>query len=354
MDSVQVHWRNVSTTGLGLMLCLGSCRSADRKSDDQMALAPSFVQTMRREAEAMRPHVTTPIGRSFLDATADLPAIAPRTLYRSADKTTYWTDAEFDELPEDARRDLEKIDGTEEFYYTTKYGTPVSYARPIDLLGAAGFESAAGKKILDFGYGTIGQLRMIAGMGAEAVGVDVDPLLPKLYSRAEDQGWVFGRSGRTGSVRIVHGRFPAEENAAQAVGGGYDLILSKNTLKNGYLHPSRPVDKRRLIDLGVDEETFVKTLNKILKPGGRVMIYNLCPAPSPADQPYKPWADGTCPFPRSMWESAGFRVIAFDVQDNEAARAMGQAMGWDQGESAMDLENDLFAWYTLVEKPQRP
>jgi hypothetical protein len=51
-----------------------------------------------------------------------------------------------------------------------------------------------------------------------------------------------------------------------------------------------------------------------------------------------------------MWEAAGFRVIEFDRDDSPAARAMGHALGWDQGNGAMDLEKDLFATYTLVRR----
>jgi hypothetical protein len=29
---------------------------------------------------------------------------------------------------------------------------------------------------------------------------------------------------------------------------------------------------------------------------------------------------------------------------------MAHALGWDEGDQPMDLEKDLFAWYTLVEK----
>ena len=53
-----------------------------------------------------------------------------------------------------------------------------------------------------------------------------------------------------------------------------------------------------------------------LKPGGRVLIYNICPAPSLPGQPYKSWAEA-CPFDRAVWESAGFRVVAFDRDDSE-------------------------------------
>ena len=33
---------------------------------------------------------------------------------------------------------------------------------------------------------------------------------------------------------------------------------------------------------------------------------------------------------------------------------MGKALGWDQGAGAMDLDNDTFAHYTLLEKPSSP
>jgi hypothetical protein len=47
-------------------------------------------------------------------------------------------------------------------------------------------------------------------------------------------------------------------------------------------------------------------------------------------------------------------VIAFDMDDSAAARAMGKALGWDKGESASDLETNLFAHYTLLERPVGP
>ena len=51
-------------------------------------------------------------------------------------------------------------------------------------------------------------------------------------------------------------------------------------------------------------------------------------------------------------EAAGFRVIEFDRNDDQAARTMGHLLGWDQGDGGMDLEHDLFAWYTLVQRPK--
>ena len=159
-------------------------------------------------------------------------------------------------------------------------------------------------------------------------------------------------AGATGSVTLVHGRYPAEAKAVAAVGTGYDLFISKNTLKNGYIHPAEPVDPRRLVHLGVDDTTFVRTLYRIVKPGGRALIYNLCPAPAPPGKPYIPWADGRSPVLQGAVEVRGFRVVDFDRDDSRAAREMAHALGWDQGPNPMDLEKDLFGIYTLVERPR--
>ena len=49
----------------------------------------------------------------------------------------------------------------------------------------------------------------------------------------------------------------------------------------------------------------------------------------------------------------GFRVRDYDRSDTPAARSLGRALGWDRpdlGARAMDLESNLFALYTLVER----
>ena len=55
-----------------------------------------------------------------------------------------------------------------------------------------------------------------------------------------------------------------------------------------------------------------------------------------------------------VWVAAGFRIVAFDRDDSDAIRRLAHALGWDRGESAMDLKNDLFAKYSLMEKPAHP
>ena len=279
--------------------------------------------------------------------------MAPRTLYRDEANGSYLNETAARSLTEDARRKRKLVRVDETLYYNTKYGSPLAYARPLDLLGQSGVEetSCGHEEYFDFGYGTVGHLRLLACLGADVTGVDVDPIFPVLYGEPGDQGVVNNPNGRDGRIRLINGRFSADPAIQSAVGDQYDLILSKNTLKRGYVHPERPVEPRRLLNLGVEDAVFVKAFFGALKPSGRVLIYNICPAPSRADEPYKNWADGRCPFARNVWESAGFRVVAFDRDDSETIRKFAHALGWDRGESPIDLKNDLFAQYSILEKP---
>jgi len=309
------------------------------------AAKPSRLERFREEVAALQPLVTHDLTRRFLAATSELPRVTTRTIHRDSARTRAWSAREYAALPDSQRTRLVARELDEAFYYDTRYGTPLAYARVLEILAADGVGDVSGKRIADFGCGTLGHLRLLASLGADCTGIDVDPLLPALYSEPGDQGAV----GR-GRVRLVTGQWPATEAVTREVGGRYDLFLSKNTLKNGYLHPAEQVDPRMLVHLGVSDSAYVAALARTVKKGGRVLIYNLCPAPAAPGKPYIPWADGRCPFPRESWESAGFRVVAFDQDDGEAARAMAHALGWDSGANAMDLHKDLFAHYSLFVK----
>ncbi len=338
---------------IGLALTLGT-PAVTQEQKPAADASPSALRQIRSGAGELELLFKTPLVKAFLRATVALPPVKPRRIFHDASRTSYYTEAEAARLTEEQRASLETLELDETFYYNTKYGTPLAYSRPLDLLARSGLDKVAGKKVLDFGYGGIGHLRLLASLGAEVVGVEVDPLLRALYSEPEDHGRIEGYRARSGSITLVHGQFPATEEVRTAVGGGFDVILSKNVLKNGYIHPAEEVDPKRLVHLGVDDGTFVKALHGILNPGGLVMIYNLCPAPAPPGEPYIPWADGRSPFSADLWESAGFEVLAIDVDDSRVARGMARALGWDQGEHPMNPEKDLFGIYTLVKKATNP
>jgi hypothetical protein len=217
-------------------------RAATPAPDDTSAVAE-----LQREAQSLAPLATTQLGRRFLAGTDALPHVAPRTVFYDSTRTRYWSASEAQALPPAVRDSMLTRTLDESFYYTTRYGSPLAYLRPLELLAATrDFGDVAGRKIVDFGYGTIGHLRLLAGLGAEMVGIEVDPLLRALYREPGDQGRI-GSGEKAGWVRLVHGQFPGGPGILGAVGGNVDIFLSKNTLKNGYLHPAEKVDPRRLV-----------------------------------------------------------------------------------------------------------
>jgi len=311
------------------------------------------VGAIRSEARAVAPLAHSALARSFLRAADALPHIATRIVYVDSSRAHAWTEAEAAALPDTTRARLIRRELDEQFYYNTRYGSPLAYTRPLEILAEHGVTSIEGLKLMDFGYGTIGHLRMLASLGADVVGVEVDPLLRALYSGRGDFGTIPpARGGRwsAGQLRLVDGRWPADAAAFAAAGGGFDVVISKNTLKRGYIHPEREVNPRMLVHLGVDDSAYVAALASVVKKGGWVLIYNLSPALSKPDQPYLPWSDGRCPFARDLLERAGFEVVLYDFDDGEAARAQGHALGWDAGPKPMDLANDLFAHATLLRR----
>ncbi len=309
------------------------------------------VMEIHEQARRLRRFIKEDWPRRFLKMARSLPDIGQRTLYYDTAKREVYSEAEAESLDAELREKLTKHTRDGAFYYKSKHGTPLAYSRAFDVLAAEGFEVREGTKIVDYGYGSIGQLRMLACLGAEVVGIEVDPELRAMYSYPGDQGQIKGAKGLVGSLRLVHGFFPADAEVQKSVGTGYDLFMSKNVLKNGYVHPARQVDKRKLLDLGVPDEEYVQILFDMLNPGGYVLIYNICPPEAGPDEPYIPWADGRSPFSKEQYEAAGFKVLVFDRVDTEATRKMAHLLGWDEGPYAKVMEVGLFAWYTIVQKP---
>jgi SAM-dependent methyltransferase len=310
--------------------------------------APSILETLGREAARLEPWVSSNVARAFLSSVQRLPAPRSRTILQDTQSGRFHSKNDVKAMDREQRATLEKKVLEPATYYTTRYGTPLAYSRVVDLLGRHGLVSLAGQRILDFGYGGIGHLKLMAFEGADVVGVDVDSYLAALYSAEGDQGKHANPDGPDGSIRLLEGQWPAEPEMRAAVGTGYDVFLSKNTLKRGYIHPERHADPARLVQLGVEDEAFVRNLYEILKPGGVAAFYNLSPAQNPPDKPYLPWADGRCPFAKELLESSGFEILAYDQDDTAAAREMARLLGWD--ELGMDLDNGLFGHVTLIRK----
>lgn len=335
---------------LALTLVAPLLAPAAQEATAAAAPKPKPVTILQAEAERVAALVECKGTQAFLAATRALPEIGERTVLYDSKAREAVSAEEHARLSaeEQARFQPTTYDGG--FYYTTRYGTPVAYARALDvvgkLTGATAADALSGKRILDFGYGGIGHLRLLASLGCDALGIEVDSLL-RVYYGPDDQGTIASASGGApGRLTLVHGSWPGDPAVRDAVGSGYDLVLSKNVLKKGYVRPAQVVDPRMLVDLGVPPEQFLAEVARVLEPGGIFAIYNLCPAPR-ADR-YIPWAYGESPFTRAEFAAAGFELLAFDVDDRAQAQELGWALKWD--EQGQDVENDLFAWYTVARR----
>jgi hypothetical protein len=331
---------------MGAVLAIVSCASVVQAREDSTAIG-----TLNRHAIALNPLVKSGVAVQFLDAVKDLPSVKPRIFYYNKDSRKVIDSVDYFSRTDSARAGFAPKEYGDEFYYYTRYGTPLAFVRALDLVCQQGVKSIDGASVIDFGFGSIGQLRLLASLGATAYGIEVDKFLPLLYSTPDDTG-VIPRSavagqGKSGAVHLLYGSFPTDSAIARQLKGTHDLFISKNTLKRGYIHPEREADPRMLINLGVSDSVFVKSVYDLLKPEGYFMIYNLHPARSKPDEKYIPWSDGRCPFDKSLLETIGFKVIAFDVDDTPFAHEMAKAIGWDK---EMDLSKDLFGMYTLVRK----
>lgn len=314
------------------------------KADSEKALAE-----LRTQAADVRPLVESDLARAFLSSADQLPVMAPRLIFIDPQTREAFKPGDTETLPEPRRSQLKKRIYDTRFYYTTGYGSPMLYARPLDVLASHGVDSLRGKKVLDFGYGMIGQDRMMALLGADVHGVDVEPVLAILYCQPGDTGEIAARDGTKGKLTVHNGQWPAYETIRRDIGGDYDIILSKNTLKAGYIHPARETDPARLVHLGVSDAEFLKGALDALKPGGLFLVYNISPAQAPPDKPYVPWADGQFPFERSLVEKTGFEVLAWDKEDDDKNRAMFAAL--DPGKTPDSFKDNLFTHYTLLRRP---
>lgn len=311
----------------------------------------SPLDQIQTDAHKLESLVRSTFTKRFLAASLALEHVAPRKLFSDAAREHFWTEKQASALPIAERLKLREIVADEELYYNSRYGSPLSYARALDLLDESGVALGARTRLLDFGYGYVGHLRMLALLGLDVTGVDVDPMLPALYGEPGDQGEI-KNDGVTGRLRLVDGSFPGDAATRTALGGGFDVILSKNVLKKGYIHPDRPIDARDRIDLGVSDELALKAFFDALAPGGVMLVYNIGPATTPKDKPLAAASDGRSPFTRDQWTAAGFQVVCFDQDDTKAIRDLGSALGWgDDPDDKWDLDHDLAVLFTLVKKP---
>src|SRR5258706_7710917 len=146
-------------TSLGLIVLLSGSASALASPAPSTAAAlaaesgtASPVTQLRAEAVSLRPLFRSQLVARFLAGTAQLPEVAPRTVYCDSARTRCWTPAQAAGLPDTMRARLVERALDEDFYYVTRYGSPLAYARPLEILAGAGGRELAGERAPDFRY----------------------------------------------------------------------------------------------------------------------------------------------------------------------------------------------------------
>src|SRR4051812_22153760 len=95
----------------------------------------SGVARIRRDAEALSAQVSAGLARDFLKAAGTLPSPPARTLYYDQAGKAYLTERDAEKLADADRAKLRKLPTDETFYYNTRYGSPLAYCRPMEVLG---------------------------------------------------------------------------------------------------------------------------------------------------------------------------------------------------------------------------
>ena len=340
--------RRIVTLALSALLLPALCFAA---AEDTTA-----VGALRAEATALEPLMKAKLTHRFLDATAILPHITPRTVWFDSARTHYWNAAAAATLPDTMRARLVNRTLDEAFYYNTRYGIAARLqpARSRSSRGH-GFSDVAGASASPTSAtARIGHLRLLASLGADADGHRRGPAARRaLRGRPATRAPITGPRRQAGRVTLVHGRWPARgRRSCASVGGGYDLFISKNTLKNGYIHPAQPVESaharapgRRATRRSSGE------LCRIAQAGRPRAHLQPVPRAGAARQALHPVGRRPLPVHARAVGEAGFQVLDFRPRRlRRGARDGARARLGPRRPSAMDLEHDLFGHWTLAKR----
>ena len=309
---------------------------------------------LAQEADRVAEIVTQPAVVEWLSKARELPEVEGQTLFvgprdEGGFGREVYTPSQAREMNEQDLAAFKAVAFGPGRYYATNYGSPIAYATALACAADAGMDSFAFKRILDIGYGQIGQLEMLARCGAEVDGVEVDPIVHLLYASTRPTDTVVADDGTKGRVSLHFGEWFGDWKFRNSVGKDYDLILARNILKHGYVQPEEPMESYDPINVGGDPAMGAQIIYEALKPGGIAVVYNLGAGPwRQEDGSYNAPADVRDPFGREAWEAAGFEVLHFQTNGSQLMREVGVALLWGRPE---DLES-YNVLYTVVRRPE--
>lgn len=212
------------------------------------------VEILQNQAMELTPLVESPFATQFLEAAEQLPEIPEsRVVYYNKETRDVFSEEEARKMSDTDLQEYQRVELGEQFYYNTLYGTPVATVRALDLAAMAGLTVENSTKVLDFGFGSIGQLRLLASIGSQVTGTEIAPLLKAFYNEKDtDRIANINSDNAPGHINLFYGHLPAEEDIVDSVGERYDLVISKNTLKKGCHPESGEITLRSILELYSD------------------------------------------------------------------------------------------------------
>lgn len=326
-----------------------------------LALSPAAAQTdfspqaLNDEAQRVSEVVTHPAATEWLEKAGELPEAMGAALFigprePGGFEREVYTAQQALALSEEELADFRVVEYGPDRYYATNYGSPIAYAPMLELAALhAGIESFKGQRILDLGYGQLGQLEMLARCGAKVVGIEIDPVIDTLYRTTRLSDQVQAADGTRGRVRLLLGDWFNDWDLQRDAGPGFDIILCRNVLKRGYVQPEEPMPGFDPIDVGGEPVDGALHIFHALNEGGIAVVYNLGAGYHRRDDgSYHAPADIRDPFGEDAWKEAGFEILAFEEEGSDLMREVGVRLGW----GTMDELADFNVLYTIVRRPE--
>lgn len=357
------HFRPADLPSAGLLLAglisIAGCAGSAVKSDAvlQAGLPPpgSTVSRVVKEAQDLKPIIQSRYGQEILAAAVQLPPIAARRIFVAPDNLHAYTQQQVKALPGFVQGRFREQVLDEEAYYYTAGRSPLWAALYFDLLAVGDRGGLIGRRVLDLGATSIGTIRLLAALGVDATAVSPSWVHKALYSQPGDQGTVplYGRD-LSGHLAWITGSPTLDPPTLVQVGAGYDFVICQGFLRRGSVHPSEGAPT---VPLPGSDEQFLQTLFALLRPGGRLLVYNICPIPPlpvGVEKPtYDPATDCRDAFTQAQWQAAGFRVRDFDRPDAPSAQRVAHAIAWPGPlpPASSPQAPLLHAQFTLVERP---
>jgi hypothetical protein len=204
---------------------------------------PAPVAVLRAEAERVLALVECKGTKAFLAATSALPEIGERVVAYDPKAREARTAEELAALPAEERARFQPASFDGGFYYTTRSGSPLAYARMLRRRRAperrARERRAHPASACSTSATAASATCACSPASAATWWAWTSTRCCTPYYRAEDQGPIARAKpgGAAGKLALVHGRFPAEAAVKQAIGQGYDLRALEEHAQEGLRAP---------------------------------------------------------------------------------------------------------------------